>query len=127
VKYDRLILVFDADSGWRATLGDVVKKLAGREDCELCAITYSPVGKRREWRAREARIGLAIEERHRDQVPAEWNLGRARLPCILARAGAAMPVLLVSREDITACGGSMAALEAKIRAALDASESRLGR
>jgi hypothetical protein len=120
VKPDRLILVFDADSGWLPLVGDVIKKIAGREDCSLCAITYSPVGKKRAWQACESRLGLAVEERHRDQLPAAWSLGRAQLPCILARAGEALPSLLISRDEIAACDGSMEKLEAKIRAALAA-------
>jgi hypothetical protein len=120
VTPDRIILVFDADSGWRALVGDVIKKIAGREDCSLCAITYSPVGKKRAWRACESRLGLAVEERHRDQLPAEWQLARAQLPCILVRAGDALPSLLISRDEIAACAGSLEQLETKIRAALAA-------
>lgn len=51
---DRLILVYDADSGLGAMLLDVVKKAVGREDCPLCEITYGPLGKRSTWRRRAA-------------------------------------------------------------------------
>lgn len=47
----RLILVYDANGGLAAMLVDVVKKALGREDCALCEITYSPLGKRQSWQA----------------------------------------------------------------------------
>jgi hypothetical protein len=117
-QVDRVILVFDADSGLGALLVDVLKKVTGREDCALCAITYSPVGKRRAWAACERRLGLPVEELHRDEVPAEWGLSRADLPCILGRGGQARPFILVSRAEIDACRGSLSALERRLRDAL---------
>lgn len=44
---DRVILVYDGDSGVRAMLMDVLEKATGREECALCEITYGPLGKRR--------------------------------------------------------------------------------
>lgn len=116
---DRLILVFDADSGLAAMLLDVVKKVAGREDCDLCAITYGPLGKRGEWKSCEARLGVVVEELHRDQLPAAWGVTPAMLPCVLGRIGEEKPFVAVSKEEIAACGGRIEALEAKLRATID--------
>jgi hypothetical protein len=44
---DRVILVYNGDSGVGAMLLDVVKKAVGREDCPLCEITYGALGKAR--------------------------------------------------------------------------------
>jgi hypothetical protein len=115
---DRLILVYDGDSGLRAMLLDMVKKCAGREDCALCEITYSPLGQRSSFRACKARLGVAVEELHRDQLPADWGISRAQLPCILGCTGTERPVVLVPREEIIACRGRMNELEAKLLAAL---------
>ncbi|HLZ47067.1 MAG TPA: hypothetical protein VKR80_00275 [Candidatus Limnocylindria bacterium] len=115
---DSLILVYDGDSGLRAMLLDVLKKAAGREDCPLCEITYTPLGKRREWKACEARLGLAIRELHRDQLPRDWKIPRDELPCVLLRAGMDKPVVLVDRAAIVACRASVQALERRIREAL---------
>jgi hypothetical protein len=117
---NRIILAYNGDSGLAAMLLDVVKKAAGREDCALCEITYSPVGKRREWVACERRLGIAVEEMHRDRLPRDWGVSRAELPCILGRAGNQRPVVLVSRAEIVACRGSIDELERRLRAALDA-------
>lgn len=117
---ETLIFVYDGDSGLRALMFDVLKKALGREDCSLCEITNSPVGKRSAWRECERRIGLPVAELHRDQLPTEWNIARGEIPCVLVRAGQSAPALLVRRTEIVACRGSVAALEERIRAALSA-------
>jgi hypothetical protein len=116
---NRAILVYNGDSGLAAMLLDAVKKAAGREECALCEITYSPIGKRREWAACERRLGVTVEELHRDRLPREWGISRAELPCILGRVATERPMLLLSRSDITACRGSVEELERRLRVALD--------
>jgi hypothetical protein len=57
----RIILVYNGDSGLGAMLLDVLRKAVGREDCALCEITYSPIGKRAPWTSREGRLGIPVE------------------------------------------------------------------
>jgi hypothetical protein len=116
----RLILVFDADSGLKAMLADVVKKAFGREDCALCEITYSPLGKRQAWQACEAQLGVPVRELHRDDLPAAWGLERAQLPCVLVQEGETKPEMLLTKTQISACNGRVEELEQRLRAALDA-------
>lgn len=111
---DRLILVYDGDSGLGAMLLDVVKKAVGREDCALCEITYGPLGKRREWTACAARLGIAVEELHRDQLLPDWGITRQQLPCVLARVADERPSILLARDEIAACHGSVEALERRL-------------
>jgi hypothetical protein len=115
---DRVILVYNGDSGLAAMLLDALKKVAGREDCALCEITYSPLGKRQEWAACERRLGVAVEELHRDRVPPAWGISPAELPCILGRAGDQRPFVLLSRDDIQACQRCISQLEGRLRDAL---------
>jgi hypothetical protein len=117
---NRIILVYDADSGLRAMLLDVVKKAAGKEDCALCEITYSPLGKREAWRRCEKSFGMRVEELHRDQLPPAWGISRGQLPCILLRGLDGPPIMLVSKDAISACRGSVEALERAVRSALSA-------
>jgi hypothetical protein len=115
---DRLILVYDGDSGAGAMLLDVVKKAVGKEDCALCEITNGPLGKRRAFRACEARLGVIVDELHRDQLPHDWGISRADLPCVLGRVGTERPFVVVSRSEISLCNGQIDALEARLVAAL---------
>lgn len=114
----RLILVFDADSGLAAMLADIVKKAVGREDCALCEITYSPLGKRQSWKACEARLGIPVHELHRNEVPANWGLNPSQLPCVLVQVGDATPVDILARDAIASCHGSVETLERQLREAL---------
>ena len=115
-----LLLVYDGDSGLRARLLDAVKKAVGREECALCAITYSPVGKRGAWAACEARLGIPVREVHRDELPADWNVGRDCLPCILVQTREETPSLLLTREEIQACRGQAGRLKDLLQRALAA-------
>jgi hypothetical protein len=112
----RLTLVYDGDSGLRAMLADVVKKAVGQEDCPLCEITYGPLGKRGTWRACEARLGVPVDELHRDQLPVAWGI--SDLPCVLGWGDGDKPFIVLSRDVIVACQGSIDALEAKLMRAL---------
>jgi hypothetical protein len=114
----KIILVYNGDSGLRAILLDVLKKATGREDCSLCEITYSPIGKRREWAACERRLGVKVEEMHRDRLPPDWGIARSELPCVLGRNGSERPVVLLTRGQIDACRGSVAELERRLREAM---------
>jgi hypothetical protein len=115
---ERVVLVYDGDSGLRAMLLDVVKKSVGREECALCEITYGPLGKRGAWKSCEARMGTIVDEMHRDQLPSEWGIAPSELPCVLGRAGSERPFVLLSREEIVACAGSVDELERRVLAAL---------
>ncbi|HEX6838665.1 MAG TPA: hypothetical protein VF334_18940 [Polyangia bacterium] len=118
-RADQIILVYNAESGLRAMLLDVVKKAVGREDCSLCEITYGALGKRAAWSACEERLGTPVEELHRDQLPVEWGIAPGELPCILGRSGGGRPFVLVARDEIAACGGRIDRLEERLRVALD--------
>ena len=115
----KLILVYSGDSGLATMIVDVVKKSIGREDCPLCEITYTPVGKRASWVACTKRLDIEVEETHRDRVPPEWNLSASDLPCVLAEPETGHPRVLLSRDVIVACRGSVEALEKELAAALE--------
>lgn len=117
---DRLILVYDGDSGLRAMLLDIVKKAAGREDCPLCEIVYSPLGKRSAWVECAARLQIPVAEMHRDELPEEWGLERAQLPCVLGQIRHEKPYVLVPRAGIARCEGDVRQLEDMILTALSA-------
>ena len=115
---DTVILVYDGDSGLRAIALDVLKKAVGREDCALCEITNSPIGKRRAWAACEKRLGLVVQELHRDELPPAWRVDVGTLPCVLGQQGGATPAVLLTRDDIVACEGRVDALEERLQQAL---------
>ena len=115
---DTIILVYDGDGGLRALVADTFKTALGRQECDLCAIAWSITGKRRAWAEAEGRLGVFVEELHRDALPPAWGLTRADVPCILSRSYGQAPTMLVTRAEIAACARSPAALEVRVREAL---------
>ena len=115
---DRIILVYDADSGFGAMLVDAVKKALGKEDCALCEITHGPLGKREAWRRCESELGVIFDALHRNQIPEAWSISSTALPCILGRVGDQRPYVLVTRTEIEGCGAEVETLKRRLRAAL---------
>lgn len=114
----RIILVYGGDAGLGAMLLDVVKKAVGLEDCSLCEITHHALGKRTAWRACEARLGLAVDVLHRNELPDDWEIPLHALPCVLAQVHSERPIILVGRDEIARCAGEVSAFERSLRAAL---------
>jgi hypothetical protein len=114
---ERIILIYNGDSGLMPMVLDVLKKAVGREDCPLCEITYSPVGKRRAWVACAARLGVPVEEMHRDQLPAAWGIDQ--LPCVVGSTGSDPPIVLLSSAEISECAGKVEELDQRLRRALE--------
>lgn len=77
-----LIFVYNADSGLFNALGDAVHKLMSPATypCILCALTYSNVGMRREWRAFTASLEPKSELLHADELAARYGVSGAALP-----------------------------------------------
>jgi hypothetical protein len=115
---DRIILVYDADSGFGAMLVDAAKKALGKEDCALCEITHGALGKREAWRRSESALGVIVDALHRNHIPNAWAISRTALPCILGRVGDKPPFVLVTRTEIEECGAELTALEHRLRTVL---------
>jgi hypothetical protein len=64
---------------------------------------------------------VIVDELHRDQLPEAWGISRAELPCILGRVRDECPFILLTRDEIEACGAEVDALEGRLRRALSLS------
>ena len=113
----QVILIYNGDSGLMEALAHAAKKLRGIEECDLCEITYSAMGKRSSWTECARNIPVPIEELHRNEVPPAWGL--RQLPCVvLARDGELLSILLDAKA-IRACNRDPQTLSERIRQALD--------
>lgn len=112
---DELQFVYDADSGFLSALVDSARKLLAINDCPLCALTHSLAGERAEWTECKAALGVPVRYVHRDELTATLRLAIAgSLPCVLARVGTEMTVLL-HRESLIRCNGKVADLRGRLR------------
>lgn len=113
-KIDALVLVYDATSGPWGLLVDTAMKVLRIRGCPLCTITHSVAGERSEWRTCRVELGVPLEHYHRDDQPEDVrSVCGDQLPCILARAGGQI-LILVDAEAIRRCSGSVADLRGKL-------------
>lgn len=113
-----LVLVYDADGDLFSRVTDFAHKLLapGSYACDLCAVTYGPVGMRHRWRDVLDGLGCPVRFLHRD----EFDDADVPLPAILWEEDGTRGVLL-SAEAISACAAAedpLGALEAALRSAL---------
>jgi len=111
---DRLLLVFNADSGALAAFVDSAKKLLMINGCSLCSITHGLAGEKSEWRHCKEELGVPVDSIHRDEVDAELrSLIGDDLPCIVAESGGESVVLL-GPDVLRRCRGSVADLKGRL-------------
>ncbi|RLB53802.1 MAG: hypothetical protein DRJ42_10895 [Deltaproteobacteria bacterium] len=114
VPVDRLLFIFDADSGLWDAFVDSAKKVLRINGCALCQITHGLVTEKSEWRQCQEALGAPIEYLHRDEIPPDLlPLVEGELPCIVAEHDGKRTLLLAS-ETIARCRGSVDDLRGKL-------------
>lgn len=85
-----LVFVYNAESGLFNTLSDVAHKMFSPQTyaCNLCALTHSTFGMRREWREFLDGLGVRLEFLHADELRIRYGLEGITLPSILRKRGA---------------------------------------
>jgi hypothetical protein len=113
-----LVFVYNADSGRLNALLDWGHKLVspGTYACQLCALTYAPLGMKEEWRQAVAALGVPVSFLHRDELKQQHGLSGMDLPAVFReQAGRLAPWL--AAEALRACP-DLPALIALVRARL---------
>jgi hypothetical protein len=82
-----LVFVYNADSGLFNTLSDVAHKMFAPQTyaCNLCALTHSTFGMRREWREFLESLDARLEFLHADELRSRYELEQLALPSILRK------------------------------------------
>jgi hypothetical protein len=111
---ERLIFVFDADSGALSAFFDSAKKALRLGGCALCTITHGLAGERSEWRECKEELGVPVAYVHRDEVgPKLTEVLGGKLPAVVAEAGGEL-VQLMDRDALERCRGSVADLRGRM-------------
>ena len=99
-----LVFVYNADGGVFNTLADVAHKIFSPQTyaCNLCALTHSAVGMRREWREFLEGLGEPLEFLHADELKARYGVAGVPLPAVFSREGGRLEVF-VDADSINAC------------------------
>jgi hypothetical protein len=80
-----LVFVYNAESGLFNTLGDVAHKIFSPETyaCNLCALTHTAFGMRREWNGFLETLDARLEFLHADELAGRYGVKGLALPAIL--------------------------------------------
>jgi hypothetical protein len=99
-----ILFVYNANSGLFNALADVAHKVLSPQTypCNLCAITTSALGMRKEWKTFLEGLGIDKEFLHRDQLAREYRMENVELPAVFRKRGKALD-LLVDAEAINRC------------------------
>ena len=99
-----LIFVYNANSGSFNALIDIARRVFSPQTypCNLCAITYSATGMRREWSRFLRGLDTPFEFLHRDEFNERYDVDGVILPAVFKRNGRKLTVL-IDAEAINSC------------------------
>ncbi len=99
-----LVFVYNADSGLFNALTDMAHKILSPNTypCRLCALTYSNVGMRREWRDFIDRLSAQVEFLHADELKGRYGIEAVPLPAVFMEQGGGLEVL-IHKDALDAC------------------------
>ena len=100
----RLILLYNAESGFMNAVWDSVQKIVspGSYQCALCALSHGTFTMRGPWRAFLKGLPLSVEEYHRDEFASAFPEAEIQPAAILIADSDAKPRILVSAEELDA-------------------------
>lgn len=99
-----LIFVYNADSGLFNTLTDIGHKIFSPQtySCNLCALTHSNFGMRKQWKQFIESLDRPIEFLHADELKTRYGVDDLPLPLVLEKRDEKLETLL-DADSINAC------------------------
>ncbi len=99
-----LVFVYNADSGLFNALTDLAHKAISPAtySCNLCALTYSGVSMRKEWKEFLEGLGRPLEFLHRDELKKNFSIQDVPLPAVFVRQGDRLD-LRIDADTLNAC------------------------
>ncbi len=91
-----LVFVYNADSGLFNAVTDLAHKTFSPTtySCNLCALTYSTFGMRREWKQFLGALGVPFEFLHADEMKTAYKIEDAPLPAMFIKENKNLRVLV---------------------------------
>ncbi len=116
---DRLIFIYNANSGLSSAILDSAKKLFNLKPCGLCTITHGLVSEKQDWKNCQAKLNLPIDYFHKDDMPDSLKqIVKNQLPCILTEVSG-KAIILLNDEQINSCRGDVTVLQAKLKESIE--------
>lgn len=103
-KKTKLIFVYNADSGAFNLLTDIVHKIFSPKTyaCNLCAVTHSNFGMKKEWKEYLETLDASLEFFHADEFRRKYPFEKTELPAIFKTDNDGL-TLLVDAATISEC------------------------
>ncbi len=101
----KLIFVYNADSGLFNLAADIAHKIFSPETyaCNLCAITHTNLGMKKDWKTYLESLDADLEFLHADEFRQKYALENIALPAIFKIENDADLALLVDAQTINEC------------------------
>ena len=101
---EKLIFVYNADSGLLNALKDWTHKIVSPETypCSLCALTYDNLGMRRSWRNFIEAREFDVEFFHRDELEEQYGIRDVPLPAAFVQQEGKLN-LWMNSDEMDAC------------------------
>jgi hypothetical protein len=101
---NKLVFVYNADSGMFNTLTDIAHKIFSPQtySCQLCAISHSYFSERDEWKAFIKHLDIECEFLHRDEFMQKYKMSNVELPAVFGLSGETLSLCLAA-EKINQC------------------------
>ena len=99
-----LLLVYNADSGKFNALKDYIHKIIkpSTYPCSLCAVTYSNLGMKKEWKTFVKGLEVPVEFLHRDEFCAQYDCTDVTYPvALLMKNGTRTEIISTKEMDAT--------------------------
>lgn len=99
-----LVFVYNADGGLFNSLADRAHKILSPQtyQCNLCSLTYSNFGMKKEWKEFLSRLELPMEFLHRDEFEAQYGMEETPLPAIFKKVKDELEVWINAERSIHA-------------------------
>jgi hypothetical protein len=99
-----LVFVYNADGGLFNTLTDLAHKIFSPKTyaCNLCALTYSHSGMKKEWKEFLDSLDLPMEFWHRDELQTRHDMKEVPLPAIFKKVNDELEAW-IDAEAINSC------------------------
>ncbi len=100
----KIIFVYNADSGVFNLLSDVAHKFFSPQTyaCNLCALTHSNFGMRKEWKEFLATLDKPLEFLHADEFDKQYKFGKIEFPAVFTEEAGKL-TLAIDAQTINRC------------------------
>lgn len=101
----KLVFVYNADSGVFNLLGDIAHKMFSPQtySCNLCALTHTNFGMRKDWRNFLEGIDAEKEFLHADEFKEKYDLKDVTLPAVYKQTAENNLEILIDTSTINKC------------------------